>query len=468
MYIRGHSSQKMGDFFMEDNYLIQSKIHTRAIVSVMTRMVNKKQASIADYHDLYHHWQLLMNINAPMYENMSDCNRGEHLEVTLTKLRQNMLDYTACAKSLLNDLVEIMSLYTPNADLFKSLYADTYGLREMMERHLDEREKLFQPMAERNALRREVDKELNMLLYSRGRNEDKFRREMEELEDKYGITINYDNIQYWFTRSKDYYEEYDEQYKEFLSYKGRCLVSVQYDCGLSSCQIAKRIYDVLDKDLRNNDPSVFVYAQRNEFVHNEVTHNTENVYENHYHQHNQITQNNKTINHTVNNTSLNTFNVHSEKHDHYSTTNLYLEPKSKRLTAGKVYISQDICSSFYRSGAVVLFLKNCSEDDFYHLMNLDYESTDKKMMSHYKIGLYYSLVTLEKYLLDLSLKDEWLKGVCHSLNVKIENVSKHASCLVETYYKCKDIDYTGKKGKRPIALDLYPIIKEWLEFRKKA
>ena len=51
------------------------------------------------------HWQLLMNINAPMYENMSDCNRGEHLEVTLTKLRQNMLDYTACAKSLLNDLV---------------------------------------------------------------------------------------------------------------------------------------------------------------------------------------------------------------------------------------------------------------------------------------------------------------------------------------------------------------------------
>ena len=76
-------------------------------------------------------------------------------------------------------------------------------------------------------------------------------------EDKYGITINYDNIQYWFTRSKDYYEEYDEQYKEFLSYKGRCLVSVQYDCGLSSCQIAKRIYDVLDKDLRNNGKSLY-------------------------------------------------------------------------------------------------------------------------------------------------------------------------------------------------------------------
>ena len=444
----------MGDFFMEDNYLIQSKIHTRAIVSVMTRMVNKKQASIADYHDLYHHWQLLMNINAPMYENMSDCNRGEHLEVTLTKLRQNMLDYTACAKSLLNDLVEIMSLYTPNADLFKSLYADTYGLREMMERHLDEREKLFQPMAERNALRREVDKELNMLLYSRGRNEDKFRRELEELEDKYGITINYDNIQYWFTRSKDYYEEYDEQYKEFLSYKGRCLVSVQYDCGLSSCQIAKRIYDVLDKDLRNNDPSVFVYAQRNEFVHNEVTHNTENVYENHYHQHNQITQNNKTINHTVNNTSLNTFNVHSEKHDHYSTTNLYLEPKSKRLTAGKVYISQDICSSFYRSGAVGYIFKNCNEELFYQLMNLNFPAPETGLKLTYTDGLYYMLAVLKDFLLDEEHNQDWISEILTYFNKKYDT------------YKCHYTDVIGdSENEKSVAFKLYPIIKDWLKLR---
>ena len=444
----------MGDFFMEDNYLIQSKIHTRAIVSVMTRMVNKKQASIAEYHDLYHHWQLLMNINAPMYENMSDCNRGEHLEVTLTKLRQNMLDYTACAKSLLNDLVEIMSLYTPNADLFKSLYADTYGLREMMERHLDEREKLFQPMAERNALRREVDKELNMLLYSRGRNEDKFRRELEELEDKYGITINYDNIQYWFTRSKDYYEEYDEQYKEFLSYKGRCLVSVQYDCGLSSCQIAKRIYDVLDKDLRNNDPSVFVYAQRNEFVHNEVTHNTENVYENHYHQHNQITQNNKTINHTVNNTSLNTFNVHSEKHDHYSTTNLYLEPKSKRLTAGKVYISQDICSSFYRSGAVGYIFKNCNEELFYQLMNLNFPAPETGLKLTYTDGLYYMLAVLKDFLLDEEHTQDWIVEILTYFNKKYDT------------YKCHYTDVIGdSENEKSVAFKLYPIIKDWLKLR---
>ena len=457
MYIRGHSSQKMGDFFMEENYLIQSKIHTRAIVSVMTRMVNKKQASIADYHDLYHHWQLLMNINAPMYENMSDCNRGEHLEVTLTKLRQNMLDYTACAKSLLNDLVEIMSLYTLNADLFKSLYADTYGLREMMERHLDEREKLFQPMAERNALRREVDKELNMLLYSRGRNEDKFRRELEELEDKYGITINYDNIQYWFTRSKDYYEEYDEQYKEFLSYKGRCLVSVQYDCGLSSCQIAKRIYDVLDKDLRNNDPSVFVYAQRNEFVHNEVTHNTENVYENHYHQHNQITQNNKTINHTVNNTSLNTLNVHSEKHDHYSTTNLYLEPKSKRLTAGKVYISQDICSSFYRSGAVDLFLANCSEESFYQLMNLNSPTPETGIQLIYVDGLYYVLRILKDFLIDKGRTQDWINSVLKSFGKNYKTFEAHSNDV-----------FTDSENEKSGAYQLYPIIKDWLKFRKKA
>lgn len=56
----------MGDFFMEENYLIQSKIHTRAIIAVMTRMVTKRQAGIADYHDLFHHWKLWMNLNAPM------------------------------------------------------------------------------------------------------------------------------------------------------------------------------------------------------------------------------------------------------------------------------------------------------------------------------------------------------------------------------------------------------------------
>ena len=347
-----------------------------------------------------------------------------------------------------------MSLYTPNADLFKSLYADTYGLREMMERHLDEREKLFQPMAERNALRREVDKELNMLLFSRGRNEDKFRRELEELEDKYGITINYDNIQYWFTRSKDYYEEYDEQYKEFLSYKGRCLVSVQYDCGLSSCQIAKRIYDVLDKDLRNNDPSVFVYAQRNEFVHNEVTHYTENVYENHYHQHNQITQNNKTINHTVNNTSLNTFNVHSEKHDHYSTTNLYLEPKSKRLTAGKVYISQDICSSFYRSGAVGHIFKNCNEELFYQLMNLNFPAPETGLKLTYTDGLYYMLAVLKDFLLDEEHTQDWIIEILTYFNKKYDTYKGHYTDVIG-----------DSENEKSVAFKLYPIIKDWLKLR---
>jgi len=299
-----------------------------------------------------------------------------------------------------------------------------------------------------------VDKELNMLLYSRGRNEDKFRRELEELEDKYGITINYDNIQYWFTISKDYYEEYDEQYKEFLSYKGRCLVSVQYDCGLSSCQIAKRIYDVLDIDLRNNDPSVFVYAQRNEFVHNEVTHNTENVYENHYHQHNQITQNNKTINHTVNNTSLNTFNVHSEKHDHYSTTNLYLEPKSKRLTAGKVYISQDICSSFYRSGAVGHIFKNCNEELFYQLMNLNFPAPETVLKLTYTDGLYYMLDVLKDFLLDEEHTQDWITEILTYFNKKYDTYKGHYTDVIG-----------DSENEKSVAFKLYPIIKDWLKLR---
>ena len=381
----------MGDFFMEDNYLIQSKIHTRAIVSVMTRMVNKKQASIADYHDLYHHWQLLMNINAPMYENMSDCNRGEHLEVTLTKLRQNMLDYTACAKSLLNDLVEIMSLYTPNADLFKSLYADTYGLREMMERHLDEREKLFQPMAERNALRREVDKELNMLLFSRGRNENKFRRELEELEDKYGITINYDNIQYWFSRSKDYYEEYDEQYKEFLSYKGRCLVAVQYDCGLSSFQIAKRIYDVLEKDLG----------------------------------------------------------------DHYPVTNPYPEPEPDRLPLGKVFLNEDTCQSFYRSGAVECFLKNSNEEMFFQLMNLNFPDPESGLKLKYVDGLFYVLYVLKDFLVDEGCSQDWITEILEYFDKKYETYQGHYTDVIG-----------DSENEKSTAFRLYRIVKDWLKLRK--
>ena len=70
MYIRGHSSQRMGDFFMEDNYLIRSKKHTKAIATILENIVAQKRASISDYYGSFINWLSLFHINEAMYENV--------------------------------------------------------------------------------------------------------------------------------------------------------------------------------------------------------------------------------------------------------------------------------------------------------------------------------------------------------------------------------------------------------------
>ena len=75
---------------MEDNYLIQSKIHTKAIVTIMEKVLKNKSADILDYYGLFFNWLSWSDLNDPMYENLSDPNKGEHLEVTLTKLRMSL------------------------------------------------------------------------------------------------------------------------------------------------------------------------------------------------------------------------------------------------------------------------------------------------------------------------------------------------------------------------------------------
>ena len=72
---------------MEENYLIQSKIHTKAIVTIMEKVLKNKSADILDYYRLFFNWLSWFHLNDPMYENLSDPNKGEHLEVTLTKQR---------------------------------------------------------------------------------------------------------------------------------------------------------------------------------------------------------------------------------------------------------------------------------------------------------------------------------------------------------------------------------------------
>ena len=197
MYVRGHSSQKIGDFFMEENYLTRSKIHTKALAVTMAMMVENGKADLMNYHDILHHWYKWIHINAPFYENLNYPSQGEHMEVTLAKLRTTFPAYTSYAKSLLNDLETIITLYNGNKDFFASLYKDRAILRRKMEAHLMEEEKKYKPEGETVNRRSKIDNELEAILCDY-RHSRKFCAKLQELEDKYSITIDPDNTQRCF------------------------------------------------------------------------------------------------------------------------------------------------------------------------------------------------------------------------------------------------------------------------------
>ena len=233
----------MGDFFMEDNYLIQSKIHTRAIVTLMENIVAKKSASISDYHDIFIHWISWFHVNEAMYENLSDPNKGEHLEVILAKLRVTTPGFESCARTLLNDIVSIMSIYRSNTEFFSSLYQNRETLRDMMWDHVNELDKKFDPTIEILAKRRKVDYELERLLCMYRRDTKMYYKALDELETKYTVTINPDNPQFWFSQSEDMYREHDKKYNEFLNYKGRCMTSVSSNYAECAFMTAERIHN---------------------------------------------------------------------------------------------------------------------------------------------------------------------------------------------------------------------------------
>ena len=60
----------MGDFFMEENYLIQSKIYTKAIVTIMEKVLKNQSAGLVDYYGLFSNWLSWFHLNDPMYENL--------------------------------------------------------------------------------------------------------------------------------------------------------------------------------------------------------------------------------------------------------------------------------------------------------------------------------------------------------------------------------------------------------------
>ncbi|MBR5103661.1 MAG: hypothetical protein IKV05_03140 [Bacteroidales bacterium] len=389
---------------MEDNYLIQSKIHTRAIVTLMENIVAKKSASISDYHDIFIHWISWFHINEAMYDNLSNPNKGEHLEVTLAKLRVTIPGFESCARMLLNDIVSIMSIYRSNTEFFSSLYQNRETLRDMMWDHVNELDKKFDPTMEILAKRRKVDYELERLLCMYRRDTKMYYKALDELETKYTVTINPDNPQFWFSQSEDMYREHDKKYNEFLNYKGRCMTSVSSNYAECAFMTAERIHNVLCKEI--------------EVCSNVVS------------------------------------SCNNAEDESKSEQTLIIE---ERPSAAKVYLNGDTCQSFYRSGAVDLFLANCSEENFYQLMNLNLPDPETGIKLIYADGLYYVLRILKDFLIDKGQTQDWINGVLESFGKNYKTFEAHSNDV-----------FTDSEKEKSGAYKLYPIVKDWLKFRKEA
>lgn len=165
-------------------------------------------------------------------------------------------------------------------------------------------------------------------------------------------------------------------------------------------------------------------------------------------------------------TNFNTFHVHNEQHNHFSSTHVHLEPKSNRLTsgqaAGKFYISQDVCSTFYRSGAVKIVLGNCTEVQFYNLMNLA-QADDNMILTHAK-GFYYVLRILKDFLYDVKGCNDWINQVLAHFDKSYADFSKHSHYVISQYNEWEKSHLSEKSD----AVILYEIVNDWLKFQVKA
>lgn len=120
----------------------------------------------------------------------------------MTKLRMSLPGFEACAKTLLNDVSSIISLYRSNVEFFSSLYEQRDALWDMMWSHINEMDKTFDPARETLAKRRKVDSELERLLCMYRHDTRAYLKALDELETKYVVTINPDNPESWFQMSE--------------------------------------------------------------------------------------------------------------------------------------------------------------------------------------------------------------------------------------------------------------------------
>ena len=98
-----------------ENYFVESRKHIRVILTIMENMLKKGKATREEYRDIFIHWYKWLMDNGSHYGNINDYNQGEHLEITITRLRVEVPNYASCARGLISELKKIITLYEQNA-----------------------------------------------------------------------------------------------------------------------------------------------------------------------------------------------------------------------------------------------------------------------------------------------------------------------------------------------------------------
>ena len=409
---------------MAENYFVESRKHIKVILTIMESMLRNGKATREEYRDIFSHWHKWLMDNDAHYGNINDYNQGENLDITITRLRVEIPNYASCARGLLSELNKIICLYEANKTFFDGLYAD--------------RETLFVDMAvHAETAKMEWDKEVLKYhgyymiaqeiaqLLAKGnempREELSFRlntiRAQHNLEFPDGDPIK------WMEQLKEKFADLEQRRKDLEEDRGYSLTSVQDNRMLAIYTTAKRLYGIFRKDLEESELP------------------------------------------PINPTNFNTFHVQSEQHNHYSSTHVHLEPKSNRLTSGstigKFYMRQDVCRSFYHSGAVKIVLGNCDEVQFYNLMNLSL--TDNNIILLHSKGFCYVLRILKDFLYDVKESNEWIDKVLAHFDKSYADFSKHSHYVISQYNEWEK----SRSNEKSDAIILYEIVNNWLKSQGK-
>ena len=408
-----------------ENYFVESRKHIRVILTIMENMLKNGKATREEYRDIFIHWYKWLMDNGSHYGNINDYNQGEHLEITITRLRVEVPNYASCARGLISELNKIITLYEQNKDFFDKLYSDKDALYADMCAHADAARMEW----ENELLEKHKEYEIAQLLgtvlaKANEMSEEELIFRVNTIRVQYNLDFPEGNPIKWMEELRAKFADLETRRKALLDDKGYSLTSVLDNRMVAIYSTAKRISSIFMKDLEESEQPA------------------------------------------IQQTNFNTFHVHNEQHSHFSSTHVHLEPKSNRLTsghaAGKFYISQDICSTFYRSGAVKIVLGNCTEVQFYNLMNLA-QADDNMILTHAK-GFYYVLRILKDFLYDVKGCNDWINQVLAHFDKSYADFSKHSHYVISQYNEWEKSNLSEKSD----AVILYEIVNDWLKFQGKA